>query len=47
MNEQLKHAIEAMYQLSDEAQSVLAARILSEQIVRFPILLSLLPMPYI
>jgi hypothetical protein len=30
MNEQLKHAIEAMHQLSDGAQSVLAARILKE-----------------
>jgi len=30
MNEQLKHAIEAMHQLSDGAQSVLAARILEE-----------------
>ena len=30
MNEQLKHAIEAMHQLSDDAQSVLAARILKE-----------------
>jgi len=30
MNEQLRHAIEAMHQLSDGAQSVLAARILKE-----------------
>ncbi|HEY4035581.1 MAG TPA: hypothetical protein VGL94_16610 [Ktedonobacteraceae bacterium] len=30
MNEQLKHAIEAMHQLSEDAQSVLAARILKE-----------------
>ncbi len=30
MNEQLKHAIEAINQLSDGAQSVLAARILKE-----------------
>ncbi len=30
MNEQLKHAIEAMNQLPDGAQSVLAARILKE-----------------
>lgn len=30
MNEQLRHAIEAMYQLPDDAQSVLAARILKE-----------------
>ena len=30
MNEQLKHAIEAMNQLSESAQSVLAARILKE-----------------
>jgi hypothetical protein len=30
MNEQLKHAIEAMHQLSDDAQNVLAARILKE-----------------
>ncbi len=30
MNEQLKHAIDAIYQLSDDAQNVLAARILKE-----------------
>jgi len=30
MNEQLKHAIEAMYQLPDGAQSALAAQILRE-----------------
>jgi len=30
MNEQLRYAIEAMHQLSDDAQSILAARILKE-----------------